>query len=41
VRMENNHINRRKFIQYSAAGLVLATSANPVTGAEHIKKTLN
>ena len=34
--MKNNHINRRKFIQYSAAGVALAASGNTVMGAEHI-----
>jgi len=41
--MENNHINRRKFIQYSAAGAAMVASANAVIGEEHItmKKTAN
>lgn len=34
--MKRKHINRRKFIQYSAAGVALAASANATMGAEHI-----
>jgi hypothetical protein len=34
--MANSYIDRRKFIQYSAAGVALAVSANGVIGADHI-----
>ena len=34
--MKKNQIDRRKFIQYSAAGVALAASANTVIGAKHI-----
>lgn len=31
-----NNIDRRKFIQYTAAGVALAASSNSIVGAEHI-----
>jgi len=34
--MKNNHIGRRKFIQYSAAGVTLAASAGSLMAAEHV-----
>ena len=34
--MNDNQIGRRKFIQYSAAGVALAASAGSVMATEHI-----
>lgn len=34
--MNNNQFDRRKFIQYSTAGIALVASANKLAGAEHI-----
>lgn len=34
--MENNKINRRKFVRYSAVGAALAVTANTIISAEHV-----
>ena len=34
--MKNNQIGRRKFIQYSAAGVAMAASGGSAMAAEHI-----